>query len=246
MIQAADRGPAEVRFQYPNGGFGALRVCPGCGFRGEGVRYFKRTGNRVLLGAATIFTYGTVGLAYWLLKRDARICPSCGIDWSRAEPLGMRSRAQLSEVPMASDGVRREIEGHTLPGDGGWSRGGGWVLLASTPLFAVIGIGNAEPSALVVGGMIGAAGWALLRRGQEARMRRREAIMEGLRRDVLGLAQLQSGRLTVTDVASALQVSIPAAERVLFSMDDGLRVRSEVTDEGVIVFEFPELLPRGG
>ena len=32
-----------------------------------------------------------------------------------------------------------------------------------------------------------------------------------------------------------------APEDVLDSMDDGLRVRSEVTNEGIILYEFPEL-----
>ena len=35
-----------------------------------------------------------------------------------------------------------------------------------------------------------------------------------------------------------------AAEEVLDSMDDGLRVRSEVTNEGIIVYDFPELRHR--
>jgi len=41
-----------------------------------------------------------------------------------------------------------------------------------------------------------------------------------------------------------LDVSLAAAEEVLDSMDDGLRVRSEVTNEGIIVYEFPELRHR--
>ena len=47
--------------------------------------------------------------------------------------------------------------------------------------------------------------------------------------------------MTATDVASELDVSIAAAERILFSLDDGFRVRSEVTDEGLIVFDFSEI-----
>ncbi|MND00243.1 hypothetical protein D3C83_187860 [compost metagenome] len=46
-----------------------------------------------------------------------------------------------------------------------------------------------------------------------------------------------------TDAATELHLTLPAAERVLFSMDDGYRVRSEITGEGLLVFEFPELRP---
>ena len=47
--------------------------------------------------------------------------------------------------------------------------------------------------------------------------------------------------MTVTGVAASLNLSLSAAEEVLDGMDDGLRVRSEVTNEGIIVYEFLEL-----
>ena len=49
----------------------------------------------------------------------------------------------------------------------------------------------------------------------------------------------------MTEVAAALAWPIRRAEKVLHSLDDGWRVNSEVTDEGVIVYEFRELLARG-
>jgi hypothetical protein len=36
------------------------------------------------------------------------------------------------------------------------------------------------------------------------------------------------------------------AEKVLQSLDDGMRVNSEVTDEGVIVYDFLELIRTTG
>ena len=68
--------------------------------------------------------------------------------------------------------------------------------------------------------------------------------MDRLQRRVLLHATEQGGTLTVTEVAASLDVSLAAAEGVLDSMDDGLRVRSEVTNEGIIVYEFPELRHR--
>ena len=41
-----------------------------------------------------------------------------------------------------------------------------------------------------------------------------------------------------------LDLSLEAAEKILIGMDDGFRVRSDVTDDGVIVYEFPEIRHR--
>ena len=68
--------------------------------------------------------------------------------------------------------------------------------------------------------------------------------MARLQRRVLLFATEREGTLTVTEVAASLDLSLLAAEEVLDSMDDGLRVRSEVTNEGIIVYEFPELRRR--
>ena len=65
--------------------------------------------------------------------------------------------------------------------------------------------------------------------------------MSRLQRRVLVLATENGGTLTVTEVAASLDLSLSSAEEVLDRMDDGLRVRSEVTDQGIIVYEFPEL-----
>jgi len=48
----------------------------------------------------------------------------------------------------------------------------------------------------------------------------------------------------VTQVAADLNLAIPAAEKILNELDDGFRVRSEISAEGVIYYEFPELLHR--
>ena len=62
---------------------------------------------------------------------------------------------------------------------------------------------------------------------------------------MLKLASHRGGTLTVTEVAADLDLSLPAAESVLIGMDDGFRVCSEITDEGVLIYEFPEVLHRG-
>ena len=76
------------------------------------------------------------------------------------------------------------------------------------------------------------------------REERRQALTTGLQRKILRLATQKGGTLTVTEVAADLNLSLPAAEKVLTQMDDGFRVRSDVTQDGILLFEFPEVQHR--
>jgi hypothetical protein len=116
------------------------------------------------------------------------------------------------------------------------------VLLAA--LMVSVGVVQFEMAAIAVGSVIGAAGTASIWWGLKARQDRRQALITRLQRRVLLLATDKRGTLTVTEVAASLDLSLSAAEGVLDGMDDGLRVRSEITDEGIIVYEFPELRHR--
>jgi hypothetical protein len=111
-------------------------------------------------------------------------------------------------------------------------------------LMVVIGVSSFEVGIIAVGGVVGALGTATAWWGLQARETRRRAIMARLQRRVLLHATEQGGTLTVSEVAASLDLSLAAAEEVLDSMDDGLRVRSEVTNEGIIVYDFPELRHR--
>jgi hypothetical protein len=73
---------------------------------------------------------------------------------------------------------------------------------------------------------------------------RRAALTHAIERRKRHQAARRNGTLTVTEVATELELSIPAAEKILTGMDDGFRVLSEVTDEGILVFQFPELRHR--
>jgi len=94
----------------------------------------------------------------------------------------------------------------------------------------------------VLGSLAAAGGFFLHKAAVTAREERREALIAALQPHVLKLAGERNGRLTVTDVATSLGWALPRAEKVLNSLDDGMRVRSDVTDEGVIVYEFPEVM----
>jgi hypothetical protein len=228
-----------------------LRSCPACGFRGEGIPYFRRAGNLALLAAATLFTYGVGGLVYWLIKREDRVCPSCGLAWERSRPLGsgpvedererddrLRPRLPTDRPPPPAPEV--------LPRSGATQRVGGTILALLALLLVGIGIVEWEMAALVVGGVLGVSGALTFGWGWKALHRRREAVLQRLQRRVLLLARAHGGRLTATDVAAELDLTLNAAERVLLSLDDGFRIRSEVTDEGLLLFEFREILLGGG
>src|SRR5690606_4274359 len=95
--------------------------------------------------------------------------------------------------------------------------------------------------AVLFGTLFGAGGFALHRSANRAREQRRQAMLAALQTQVVRLAREREGRLTVTDTAIALEWPMRRAEKVLHSLDDGLRVDSEVTDEGIIVYHFREL-----
>jgi hypothetical protein len=216
-----------------------LHRCPRCGYTGQGVQYFTRPGHVALLVGVSIFTYGLGGLVYWLARRKHSICPSCGLAWERSgfqlpavkpfQRLG-RPAQQTIEEPLPSGGVKRRVLGTLL------------VMLACVGI--VMGIVELEVGAIIGGSFLGALGTVTLFSGWKATQERRQAVMARYQRRVLRLATEHGGTLTVTEVASELNLAIPAAEKVLVAMDDGYHVRSDITPEGILIYEFPEVQHR--
>jgi len=212
-----------------------MQQCVRCGYAGQGISYFSRPGHVGLLVGVSIFTYGLGGLAYWLARRKHFICPNCGENWEKASRAAVGSPSAPLMNPEArpglpSGGLKRRVLGTAI------------VLLAS--FLIMVGVFEAEIAAIAVGSVFGAAGTGTFFWGWNALQERRQAIQTGLQRDVLRLATERRGLLTVTEVAASLNLSLPAAEKVMDSLEDGFRVRSEITDEGVIVYHFPEVQHR--
>jgi len=120
----------------------------------------------------------------------------------------------------------------------------GVVAILTAALLISLGIVELNMVLPAVGGAVGLAGAASFWWGWRALQGRRQALMTGLQRRILLLASEKGGTLTVTEAAAALDLSLEAAERVLISMDDGFRVRSEITPEGLLLYEFPEIQHR--
>ena len=214
-------------------GLDTVRVCPRCSFHGTSVSYFASGSHLLVLLGLTVFTSGIGAIIYLLLRGGERMCPQCGLKWGRGgylapvSPQGARVQEVSPEVMMLSEGRGK--------------RGLAWALWSFAALMLVIGLAEAEAVVLGMALMAGAAGYLLRRSANEARERRREALLQSMHLPVLRLAASRGGRLTVTQVAQELGWTIPRAEKVLSSMEDGYRVMGDVTPEGVIVYDFPEL-----
>lgn len=63
---------------------------------------------------------------------------------------------------------------------------------------------------------------------------------------ILSLAEEKGGVLTVTDVARSLGVTQAEADALLSGMADGSRVWAEVTTDGMMRYEFRELMAKRG
>ncbi len=215
-----------------------VRTCPRCGYRGDGISYFRRPGHLALLIGVSLFTYGLGGLAYWLLRRNRYVCPNCGLAWE-----SFRQAVPSGPLPGTQRGKGLDAD-PSLPPGGFLRRALGVFLILMGTIAIVAGITEFEPGAVIAGSFLGVGGTASFWWGLRALQERRKALMQGLQQKVLLLATARGGTLTVTEVAAELNLSLPAAEKVLVSMDDGFRVRSEISREGILYYEFPEVIHR--
>ncbi len=219
-------------------------VCPRCGFQGPTVGYFSQGGHiaglLLLTGLTICPAMGAGGLLYYLLRHNHRSCARCGEILGKRDALALAA-AQAHGGPLPAAAVAEA----DLPEDvGAWSSlwGVGAILMyLLAGMMALIGIFQ-DGEALVFAAMAGGAGAFMQHRARALREQRRAALLVALQQPVLRLAGERAGRLTVTEVASSLGWPLRRAEKVLNSLEDGLRVASDVTPEGVIVYEFRELM----
>jgi hypothetical protein len=242
--QSAGGGPAPLartaHAPLPNIPPAAAHTCHRCGYNGEGVTYFSKGSHiagLIVLGLVSAGFMGVFALIYYLSFRDHQICPRCGKDW------GSQKDLLLAPGRGAGGALQPAVAAPRSSSANGWSI----ALLVVAALLLVAGIGSLELAPVLLGATAGAGGLALQNVARKEREARRAALLANLQLPVLKLASQRQGRLTVTETAAALGWPLPRAEKVLNSLEDGLRVNSEVTDEGVIVYEFRELAgPRRG
>lgn len=215
----------------------AVGLCPRCGYRGEGVGYFSRGLHLAGLIAATMFTswaMGAGGLVYFLMRRHDRICPRCHAGWGRFSELAVAVSGSRPTNPSTAPSM--------APPERSPKEGWAVLLFILAAILAISAIVGGNPGALALSGAAAGGGLLLHRAAEGDREARRNALIASLQLPVLRLASDRGGRLTVSEVAAELGWTLPRAEKVLQSLDDGFRVSSEVTDDGLIVYEFRELV----
>ena len=234
---------ASCRCRRPSASRG-VRECIRCGYRGDGIPYFRRPLHAALLVGVSFPTFGVGGLIYYAAFRRNLVCPECGAGWEIAfETTGLESPERRSAAV-----ARRPASGAVagpLPPSGIGRRIFGIGLGAIGIMTIISGVADGFIQDLVLtGAMFGMVGSGTFLWGWRALQRRRRAVLQALGRKVLALADARGGVLTVTEVAAELDLSLEAAEKLMVGMDDGFRVRSDISDEGVIYYEFPELRHR--
>lgn len=221
---------ARPAAQPAYGGQPALvgHTCPRCGYVGEGVSYFSKGSHIAGLVALGMISWLVFSLVYYISFHNHTICPRCGKDWGNQKDYP-RIGSGGAQPALASSGRGSMANGFSIA----------LFVFAAFLMMAAVGGGELAPAMFALAAAGGGAGLQTVARKE--REARRAALLSNLQMPVLALAAQRRGRLTVTETAAALGWPLPRAEKVLNSLEDGLRVNSEVTDEGVIVYEFREL-----
>ncbi len=219
-----------------------LLQCPRCGYRGDAIPYFRKAGNVGLLAGLSFFSYGIGGVFYYAARRKHQVCARCGFGWEHAREPAKVQTAPIEErpVPVLSSGTPPSAS-VPLPRSGVGRRIVGGLMGVLATLIITAGILGGDGPPIFVGSLIGMFGSGLFLWGWNSLQERRRAELQGLHQGVLGLATQRDGILTVTEVATELNLSLPAAEALLTKMDDGFRVRSDISEEGLLYYEFPEV-----
>lgn len=229
--------PPAVAATSQDYGMAQVQVCPRCGFRGMGGAYFSR-GSRVaaLVIAGVVFLPAALG--YALFRYNHRVCPACGLGW------GQHGTRALTLLP-GGNGTMPNTDLVLAAAEGSAKKGWAIALLIFGAILMATGLAATEVPPIVMGMMALGGGGMLMKRANTVREERRDAIIQSLQLPVLQLAGRKGGRLTVTDVATEMGWPMARAEKVLNSLDDGMRVMSDITDDGVIVYDFLEIRTAG-
>lgn len=217
-------------------------LCPRCMYQGTAAGYFSTGGNLAKLIFLTLLTAGAMGvggLLYFVVRKDHRVCPRCGEKWGTHGQRAVALAASSGRAPAVAGAMHAGIP--ATQSESSFSFGS-VAMYVMALIFLVVGIAELELVPFLFGAGFAGGGFAVQQKQGRDRERRREMLVAQLQQPVLQLAGERGGRLTVTEVASAFGWPMPRAEKILNSLDDGMRVTSDVTDEGVIVYQFRELM----
>jgi hypothetical protein len=235
--------------------------CQSCGQRTLPMPYFARGLN--VAKAAVLFPFSVFGpLLLFLIRKDRVVCGNCkallpgevhiplGDTFNPAprsldahqQALARRQDPALVEKDLVSQEIdhlerrsrRRQGKAVTYGVAAGLLVGAGGLAAVN---------GGPEQLFFALGGLSGVGAVTNGRRSRQDNLeaqakKQRQRVLE-----ILALARQHAGRLTVTLVASHMQIDFREAETVLDSMVDGRRVDVHVDDQGRLAYVFPELNP---
>lgn len=236
--------PPETQVQW------ALPPCPRCRLPVGGTPYFRRPSRYFALAATSFLSLGIGGIFYWGFRRKHRICPRCATVWRPA--LNSPSAIRRGAVPPVAASLPHPGARHVgdtlpstdiaLPSKGIKRRVFGIATLSLVPLLIFASFVGGEPAGMVFATLAAALGITTLTWGKRSLAARRKAIRDDEVRSVHRFAAQRGGRLTVTELATGLHLSFAEAEAQLASLEDGERVCSQVNPDGIIYYEFPEII----
>jgi hypothetical protein len=222
--------------------------------------YFARGLN--VAKAAVLFPFSVFGpLLLFLIRKDRVVCSNCksllpgevhiplGETFNPA-PRSLEAHQQALARRQDPALIEREIvdqEVQHLERRGRRRVGKAWTYGVAAGMLAGVGVTaigeGPEQLFFALSGLSGVGAVVNGRRGKRDNLeaqakKQRQRVLE-----ILGLARQHGGRLTVTLVASHMQIDFREAEALLDSMVDGRRVDVHVDDQGRISYVFPELNP---
>ncbi len=68
--------------------------------------------------------------------------------------------------------------------------------------------------------------------------------LQGVEARIFRLAYKLKGRITISDIVLETGLDVKSAEETINKMVDGLRVRMEIDENGLVMYEFPEIIAR--
>lgn len=231
-----------------------VATCHRCGETLSPDSYFSRGLNVAKLVALLPINF-ILPILFFFLRKDRLVCGNCRkllpataiLPLLPAMPEGPGSALVLSGDVTAL--ALSSPEGQQLAKASRGAKASG-VLFAmfamplSLPVFAFLGsLGWAEMAVVgLPGGLLLAGSVNAFRRASMLARRARESESKHMRRQIVALAQRHQGRINVAQVAATLGCDFKDAEALLDAMIDGRHVDVEVTDDGRLVYVFPDLV----
>ena len=235
--------------------------CQSCGQRTLPMPYFARGLN--VAKAAVLFPFSVFGpLLLFLIRKDRVVCGNCKAllpgevhiplgDTFNPSPRSLEAHQQALARRQDPALVEKELVSQESPTwNGAAGAGQGKAVTYGVTAGLLVGAGglaavNGGPEQLffALGGLSGVGAVTNGRRSRRDNLdaqakKQRQRVLE-----ILALARQHGGRLTVTLVASHMQIDFREAEALLDSMVDGRRVDVHVDDQGRMSVRVPRAEP---